>query len=256
MPAHVRTALPRPLETIVDTARRGGIPDAATAARLLTGSSVTPDDLAPWAAFDHPAADGYGRRPVVVTDTFELMVMSWNPGDFSAIHDHGHTQWGAVKVFGVAEHATFEIRGGTLRTTERLLTGIGQVQPVDHDLIHQMGNPGRERFLSLHLYGLVPQTASSGGGVTGDARIFDLLNNQIVTTNGGVFHNLDDEHVTSRRTGLPADIAAVREHHHQMLDQLTRVRLAEPTTASETDLIVHRLQNELHRLDSAPELAA
>ena len=24
------------------------------------------------------------------------MLMSWNPGDLSAIHDHGQTQWGAV----------------------------------------------------------------------------------------------------------------------------------------------------------------
>lgn len=74
--------------------------------------------------------------------------MSWVPGDFSAIHDHGAAQWGAVKSFGEAEHAVFIQQNGTLRTCSRQSCSRqsfpeGSVFPVSHDFIHQMWMPQR-----------------------------------------------------------------------------------------------------------------
>ncbi|MCB0638640.1 MAG: hypothetical protein KDC54_18545, partial [Lewinella sp.] len=80
---------------------------AAAVRKIVLEAQVQPADLAPWADFDHPVSDSYGRKLVYKADNFEIMVMSWRPGDFSTIHDHGHTQWGAVQIFGPAEHATF-----------------------------------------------------------------------------------------------------------------------------------------------------
>ncbi|MBK8652429.1 MAG: hypothetical protein IPN20_00430 [Haliscomenobacter sp.] len=54
-----------------------------------------PGRITPWADFDHPDADSYGRKMAYKGPNFEIMVMSWKPGDFSSIHDHGHTQWGS-----------------------------------------------------------------------------------------------------------------------------------------------------------------
>jgi hypothetical protein len=69
------------------------------------------------------------------------MVMSWRPGDFSTIHDHGYTQWGAVQVFGPAEHATFRIDDDKIATLARWRMKNRDVIGVHHDLLHQMATP-------------------------------------------------------------------------------------------------------------------
>jgi len=75
----------------------------------LLHANVTQDELMPWATFDHPLTDCYGRQLVYDGGYFEIMVMSWLPGDVSAIHDHGQAQWGAVQCFGQAIHTVYEL---------------------------------------------------------------------------------------------------------------------------------------------------
>lgn len=171
--------------------------------RLIENAQVQEEELKPWATFDHPAADSYGRQLVFAGDGFEVMVMSWLPGDFSAIHDHGHAQWGAVQIFGAAEHATFRIHNNTLETTARWSVVPGSVLPVQHDLIHQMGNPGAARFLSLHVYGLETDHES----ITGDARIFDPVEGKIHRVDGGVFFALPAEEIERTESGYRGDYA-------------------------------------------------
>lgn len=167
------------------------------ATRLVAEAKINASDLLLWADFDHPVADSYGRKLVFDGGFFEIMVMSWNPGDFSAIHDHGHTVWGAVQVFGSAGHAIFASDGEQIVTVNRTRLTPERILGVGHDLVHQMGNPGNERFLSLHIYG----NPDCQKNVTGDARIFDLLQEEIVKTDGGVFYGLPEKAVNSR-TGL------------------------------------------------------
>ncbi len=242
--------LPQSLRRIVNAAQRDGIKSPADAAEVLRRSNVSLSDLMPWANYDHSVLDSYGRRPVMVGPNFELMVMSWESGDFSAIHDHGHTQWGAVMHFGHAEHAVYENRNEQLRTEERTMMEPGQINPVNHDLIHQMGNPTNERFLSLHLYGC----ADPVDGVTGDARIFDLLNNEIQLTDGGVFYCLPESQINGRLPGVAADAETTREHHQQMLDRLFRIQSSIGLYDPHRDLIGSRLVTELQRLDAPAEI--
>ena len=119
--------------------------------KLLLESGITAQDLAPWADFDHPKSDSYGRRLIHDGGFYELMVMSWVDGDMAAIHDHGYTQWGAVKLLGPAEHAIFRVEDGVMTTAERKVFQAGDVVAVGHDLIHQMGNVGQAPYLTLHL---------------------------------------------------------------------------------------------------------
>ena len=111
------------------------------------------------------------------------MVMTWLPGDFSAIHDHGLAQWGAVQCFGQAEHYTYELDRLHLCHEEALPYESGQVRLVMPSLIHQMGNAGTERFLSLHVYGCRDVRPA----ITASARVFELDEGCIQFTNGGVF---------------------------------------------------------------------
>jgi hypothetical protein len=68
-------------------------------------------------------------------------------------------------------------------------------------LIHQMGNPGQQRFLSLHVYGCrEPRPA-----ITAAARVFELDEGCIQFTNGGVFFGLPESDILCRQAGLTSE---------------------------------------------------
>jgi SAM-dependent methyltransferase len=138
--------------------------------------------------------------------------MSWLPGDFSAIHDHGHTVWGAVQIFGAAEHATFRWEDENLNTLARWEVKPGDVLGVGHSLIHQMGNRDQQPFLSLHIYGY----NSPIDNVTGDARIFDLDQQKIQRVNGGAFFNLPDSAVARYEDGPAGDFPTYLRHQLEL----------------------------------------
>lgn len=215
------TGLPAGLRRLVEEVRAASPLTPASTRELLAGAALTADDLAPWADYDHPAADSYGRKLVHDGGSFELMVMSWAPGDMAAIHDHGYTQWGAVRLFGDAEHATFKIdRDGAgeerLLTTDRRVFESGSVVGVGNDLIHQMGNPGDEAFLSLHLYGCDGRE----GGITSEARVYELEEGSIQRVDGGVFFALPEEQVLRREEGPGTDFTTRLRHTTELLRRL------------------------------------
>ncbi len=219
----------------------------ADAAARLAGARLGAADLMPWADFDHPLADSYGRLLVGRGARFELMVMSWSPGDYSAIHDHGAAQWGAVRYFGPADHAVFSLRGGELGLAARGTTPVGSVAEVDADRIHLMGNPGAAPFLSLHLYGCDRALDS----ITGDARVFDLHEGRIQRTDGGVFFCLPEAEVSRREPGPPATPEVMRLHHRLMEDRIARMQAAGLATASLRSRRV-ALQHALAELEGPP----
>jgi hypothetical protein len=146
------------------------------------------------------------------------MAMSWVPGDISAIHDHGYTEWGAVQVFGPAEHATFDVKDNVLYTSSRFLFKPGDVVGVSHELIHQMGNSTDTPFMTLHVYGQ-PEDIES---VTGDARVYELKENIIQRVDGGVFFALPEEEVKWTEACAKADFPTRLRH---LVELVKRLRL-------------------------------
>ncbi|MEM1179159.1 MAG: cysteine dioxygenase family protein [Acidobacteriota bacterium] len=185
--------------------------------QLLQEATLSADDLQPWADYDHPKADSYGRKMLFDGGCFELMVMSWAPGDMSAIHDHGFTQWGAVRLFGDAEHAMFRVQDGTMRTIERAVYPEGSVVPVNHDMVHQMGNTGETPFMSLHLYGCYERQSD----VTADARLYELDRGEVCRTSGGVFFDLPADAVLRSEAGPTPDFPTWLRHQVELLRRLT-----------------------------------
>ena len=223
--------------------------------RLLSESTITPDDLMPWADFDHPKADSYGRKLVHNGGHFELMVMSWVDGDMAAIHDHGYTQWGAVKLFGPAEHAIFRLQDGTLSTAERKVFTSGDVVAVGHDFIHQMGNVGQSPYMTLHLYGCYERDCD----VTADANLYDLEEGSVRITSGGVFFDLPEDCVSRRVEGPKADFPTALRDRVELLQRMMRGprqlgagRAAKRTGASSGRLALRRrhLDRRRHRARS------
>lgn len=177
------------------------VSDSAQLLELIASAGVSAVELEPWADYNHSPRDSYGRRLVWYGGHFEVMVMTWLPGDFSAIHDHGYAQWGAVQCFGTAEHHSYNLKGRHLQYEASLPYTPGQIRMVNRGLIHQMGNYGSESFLSLHVYGAdVCREA-----ITGSARIFAVNEGCIQFTNGGVFFGLPNREILRCQTGLTAD---------------------------------------------------
>lgn len=193
--------------------------DAEQAAEMLTELKVTAADLSPWYNFDHAVTDSYGRVLVKRGANHELMVMSWAPGDYSAIHDHGLAEWGAVRYFGAADHIVFTEHNNVLSVAQRMRMRLDDVHPIEPSLIHLMGNPTKSPLVSLHLYG----RSQAADTITGSARIFDLHENKVQRTDGGVFFCLPEEDIKEREPCPRADARAQLLHHKLMLARIERI---------------------------------
>lgn len=214
--------LPTSIQFIIEHLQHQHIMTPAEMRSLVLSANVQAEDLLPWADYDHPVQDSYGRRMIHKGPHFEVMVMSWLPGDFSAIHDHGHTQWGAVQVFGPAEHATFAVQDGLLRTTARFNFSPGDVVGINHGMTHQMGNATDEPFVSLHVYGLDEAVES----VTGNAKVYELREGAILRVDGGVFLALPESEVLRREPCPPADEPTQQRYLQDLANRLEKMASA------------------------------
>ena len=103
--------------------------------------------------------DHYARNLVCRTPEFELLVLCWQPGQESTIHDHVGSL-NAISVFGgeLASRLFRPVAGrhlgeGPVEMTseERLLAGQGWTG-VDRSGIHQLANTSDEDLVTVHVY--------------------------------------------------------------------------------------------------------
>src|SRR5271166_5349965 len=63
----------------------GAHPTLLDMARAMQGADLTPADVAPYVCANRRT---YNRAAVVVRESYELLVMTWLPGQASPPHDH------------------------------------------------------------------------------------------------------------------------------------------------------------------------
>ncbi|KAA3600057.1 MAG: hypothetical protein DWQ06_09660 [Calditrichaeota bacterium] len=209
--------LPKGIQEAISKIENIKVMNPEIAKEILESVEISEEEMMPWADFEHSKEDCYGRVMVYDGGFYEFMVMSWNVGDMSAIHDHGFTQWGAVKLFGNAEHAVFQIdENNKMSTIERKFHEPGAILPVGHDLIHQMGNVGFPKYLTLHLYGCDGRDSL----VTGNSKLYDFNENKIQITNGGVFFGLPECEITDRMPAPKPDFPTLVRFKVEYLNRL------------------------------------
>lgn len=190
-----QTILPQSLQRLVDmlseATANGSTLNPEKVKDIVNKANVQVEDMMHYADFNHPLEDCYGRKMVFDNGNFEVMVMSWNPGDYSSIHNHGYTQWGVVQAFGHVHHMIYNTRNDELRFSKREILPSGTVVKVNNALIHQMGNASTDPYLTLHVYGCNDRDEN----VTADAKTFEIENNRIAHTTGGAFFNLPEDQV-------------------------------------------------------------
>ena len=133
--------------------------------------------------------------------------MSWAKGDFTAIHNHGHSEWGAVYFLGDAEHRTYFSKKNELKLMSSEIIKKGSIAAVCGDLVHAMGNFSDKPFVTLHIYG----SNSYKGTITEDSRVFELNTNRILTTLGPAFLNINDNLCKKQEVGIETDEKTLRD---------------------------------------------
>lgn len=206
---------------------------------LVLAADVQVDDMMHYADFDHPIEDCYGRKMVHDAGNFEVMVMSWKPGDYSSIHNHGYTEWGVVQVFGNTHHMIFNVKDQQLSFAKKEVLSKGSAIQVANAFIHQMGNATTAPYLTLHVYG----SNSLSGNITADAKNYDLELDRVAQTCGGAFFNLPDTAVHAEHPGVQPSQDVFLHYAYLLLDYYRR--------QVQTDEIIGKQQHVMARIEAA-----
>lgn len=97
--------------------------------------------------------EGYARNTVLKTDQFELVVICWQAGQRSTIHDHGESQCLYLVTGGTMTEEVYERAGnGDARLTLTRDWGQGAITIADGPTIHRVCNHTDEDLVTVHLY--------------------------------------------------------------------------------------------------------
>ena len=130
----------------------GGRISGKAVAEALARNPVGIDDVASYVA---PTPTAYGRRRVARTDAFEVLVMTWLPGQRTGVHDHAGVLSAYKILRGTARETKFAQSSDSLvDPLESIELREGEVGVDDGEVIHEIDNdgPDQELLVSLHVY--------------------------------------------------------------------------------------------------------
>ena len=110
---------------------------------------VTSDvsDFATW------STKKYTRNCIELNDRFELILLCWEPGQKTPIHDHGGEECWVYFVNSEFEEIIYEKVGSELREKTTLSVVSGSVTFMSDFIgVHSLQNTGGQRGFSVHLY--------------------------------------------------------------------------------------------------------
>ncbi len=196
--------IPEILQNLIKEIQEEKTIDALRVVEFLKRKDIKEDELTDFVTFNHSAKESYGRNIIFDGGFFKLMLMSWNKYDYTAIHDHGQVDWGAVKAFGAISNLEYTYDNDMLKLSVNEVLKPGDVVPVTSDLIHQAGNNTDKSILTMHLYG----SKKVSDNITMNSRMFDTVENRIIYTTGAAYLKLPSDIILKRDDNLNVDTAS------------------------------------------------
>jgi len=144
---------PDQIRTLINEIEKDNTLTNETLVRILKKQDLAVADFIDFADFDHSPDLSYGRTKLYQGLNFVIYLMSWVEGDFTAIHNHGQSDWGAVVFLGEINHRLYTNENGALKLADKSIIPAGTIVPVNGNLIHAMGNLAQKPSLTLHIYG-------------------------------------------------------------------------------------------------------
>jgi len=134
----------------LDRATAASRPDLLRLARILEATPLTEADVAPWIRETERA---YHRAVVVHRDGYELLVITWRPGQGSPPHDHAGSVSAMKVVCGRAAEETFVLDGeGYAAGVATTLLGPGELTAWHDAGVHAVSNAGGDTLVTVNVY--------------------------------------------------------------------------------------------------------
>lgn len=132
--------------------RLGKEPTLADLGQTLQRAGLTTDDVAPYV---QPTPRNYNRVPVVVREAYELLVMTWLPGQASVPHDHSRSICAMQVVQGEAVESCYHVNpDGYVDLQYEKAIGPGEVLAAQDAGVHSVRNASADGdpLVTIHLY--------------------------------------------------------------------------------------------------------
>jgi uncharacterized NAD(P)/FAD-binding protein YdhS/predicted metal-dependent enzyme (double-stranded beta helix superfamily) len=153
MPASVFPEDPRGLDWLVtELDARNDLVDEATARRLLAQAKLTGHEVA---RYVEERSGAYARRCVVRRETYEILVLTWGPGQGSVAHDHSGSLCGLKVVQGNLTERVYACGpDGQVRPTTDFNLSAGEITVDPGVIVHALANPAVSGppAVTVHLY--------------------------------------------------------------------------------------------------------
>lgn len=128
------------------------IVDEKTVRRLLAQLNLTEEEVAQYV---EPRPGSYARRSVVRRENYEVLVLTWKPGQGSAAHDHSGSLCGLKVVQGcLTEQLYASGRDGQVRPTTASQVAAGKIIVDPGVVVHSLSNlaDSSDLLVTLHVY--------------------------------------------------------------------------------------------------------
>ena len=100
------------------------------------------------------SSECYTRNCIVENEKFELILLCWEKGQITPIHDHGGEECWVKIIEGEFRETIYKVdEAGELRTIKSTISRTGDISyMVDFMGCHRLENLSDARSMSLHLY--------------------------------------------------------------------------------------------------------
>ena len=119
---------------------------------VMESAELTPSDIAYAASW---SAEGYTRNVLERNEDFELILICWEPGQETPIHDHNHQRGWVRMIDGQLTEEVFDAPEADAKPT---LKSQKTMEPPSFSYlsenvgIHRLKNTANTRSISVHLY--------------------------------------------------------------------------------------------------------
>jgi cysteine dioxygenase len=119
---------------------------------LVKSANFSEADLRPYIGFK---AGNYARHRVFRNQWVEMLVLCWQPGHRTPIHDHNGSHGAVLVQQGVVWETIFtfdDVNGLAYQSSQEY--GAGMITGADVPDIHQLGNPdvSNQNLITIHIY--------------------------------------------------------------------------------------------------------
>jgi len=130
--------------------RLGATPSLVDLAQALEAAPLTVDDVAEWV---HTNPRNYNRATVALGERYEVLVMTWLPGQASVPHDHTGSICAMQVVKGEATEASYRIApDGYVDLEYESVLRAGDVTSGQDAGVHTVRNARDEVLVTVHVY--------------------------------------------------------------------------------------------------------